>query len=217
MLTTPALGERAVQVDDVRHDRRAEDAGGEQDRVGPGEVRHEALDRLAGVEADPHRVVEEAEQDHAEHPGDDELEAPVAPALEPEDGEGDDRGDDPGGQQRDAEQEVQRDRGADELGQVGGHGDQLGLDPQPPRHRPREALAAELGEVAARRGADLRRQRLDQHRHEVRGEDHPQQQEAELGTAGDVRGEVARVDVGDGGDEGGAEQGQHAAHASPSA
>ena len=211
------LGQRAVQVDHVRHDRGAEDAGGQQDRVRAGEVGHEALGRLAGVEADAQRVVQEAQQDHAEHPGDGQLEAAVAAVLQREDGEGDDGGDEARGEQRDAEQQVQRDRRADELGQVGGHRDQLGLDPQADGHRPREALAAQLGQVLAGGGADLGRQRLDQHRHQVRGQDHPQQQVAELGAAGDVRGEVAGVDVGDGGDERRAEHRQQRAHAAAGA
>ena len=126
---------------------------------------------------------------------------PVAAALQAEDREGDDRRDQAGGEQRDAEEQVQRDRRADELGEVGRHRDQLGLDPEPERDRPREVLAAELGQVLAGRDADLRRQVLDQHRHQVRGEQHPQQQVAELRAAGDVRGEVAGVDVGDARDE----------------
>ena len=87
------LGQRRVQVDDVRHHGRAEDAGGQQDRVAAVEVRDEALGGLAGVEADPQRVVEEAEQDHAEEADDRQLEAPVAAALQAEDREGDDGGD----------------------------------------------------------------------------------------------------------------------------
>ena len=43
----PPLGERRVQVDDVRHDRRAEDAGGEQHAVGALEARDEPLRGLA--------------------------------------------------------------------------------------------------------------------------------------------------------------------------
>ena len=57
------------------------------------------------------------------------------------------------------------------------------------------------GEVLARGDAELRRERLDEHRHQVRGDDHPDERVAELRAAGDVRREVARVDVGDGGDE----------------
>ncbi len=57
---------------------------------------------------------------------------------------------------------------------------------------------------------ELRRQALHQHRHEVGRDDHPEQQVAELGAGGDVGREVAGVDVGDGGDEGRAEERQPA-------
>jgi hypothetical protein len=100
-----------------------------------------------------------------------------------------------------AEEQVERDRRPDELRQVGGDRDRLGLHPQPPGDRPREALAAQLRQVAARRDARLGRQVLDEHRHQVRGEDHPDEQVAVLGAAGDVRGEVAGVDVRHGGHE----------------
>ena len=67
-------------------------------------------------------------------------------------------------------------------------------------------VAADLGEVVAGGDAELRAHRLDQHRHQVRGQDDPEQQVAVLGARGDVGGEVARVDVGDRGDERRAEE-----------
>ena len=73
--------------------------------------------------------------------------------------------------------------------------------------------AADLGEVLAGRDPELRRLGLDDHRDQVGREDDPEQQVAELGAAGDVGGEVARVDVGDGGDEGRAEEGPDARQA----
>ena len=66
------------------------------------------------------------------------------------------------------------------------------------------------GQVLAGRDAGLRAQVLDEHRHQVRGDDHPHEHVAVLGAARDVGGEVAGVDVGDGGDEGGAEQRERA-------
>ena len=45
----PALHQRAVQVDDVRHHRRAEDADGEHHAVGPVEARHEAAEAARRV------------------------------------------------------------------------------------------------------------------------------------------------------------------------
>ena len=94
-----------------------------------------------------------------------------------------------------------------------GHRHHLGLQPEADRGAAREALAAELGEVLAGGDPELRRLRLDQHRDQVGREHHPEQQVAELGAAGDVGGEVAGVDVGDRGDEGGAEEGPDAADA----
>ena len=70
-------------------------------------------------------------------------------------------------------QQVEAEGGAEELGEVGGHRDQLGLDPEPEGRPAREALAADLREIAAGGDPELRRQRLDQHRHQVRGDDHP--------------------------------------------
>ena len=71
----------------------------------------------------------------------------------------------------------------------------------PTLDRAGEVVAAELRQVALGDDAELRRQVLDEHRHEVRGEHDPQQEVAELRAALDVRGEVARVDVRDRGDE----------------
>src|SRR5207244_4105207 len=68
------------------------------------------------------------------------------------------------------------------------------------------------GEIAPRRDARLRGEVLDQHRHEVRGKHNPQQEIAELRSAGDVRREVAGVDVGHARDEGRAHDCQGGPH-----
>ena len=62
----------------------------------------------------------------------------------------------------------------------------------PQRDPAREALAAQLGQVVVGGDAQLGRQVLHQHRHQVGGEHHPQQRVAELGPALEVGGEVAR-------------------------
>jgi hypothetical protein len=74
-------------------------------------------------------------------------------------------------------------------------------NPQPDRGLAREALAADFRQVPAGGDAELRRQRLDKHRHQVRGDDHPDEREAELRAARDVRGEVAGIHVRDARDE----------------
>ena len=65
------------------------------------------------------------------------------------------------------------------------------------------------------RDPDLRAHRLDEHRHQVRREDDPQQQVAELRAGRHVRREVARVDVRDARDEGGAEERPEPAEPAP--
>ena len=195
-----------MQVDDVRHHGRAEDADGQQHAVGAVEARDQPGGELARVDADLQQVVHEAEEDDAEEAGDRELEAAVAARLQLEDREGHDRGHQAGRERRHAEEQVERDRRADELGQVGRDRDRLGLQPQPEGDGLLEVLAAQLRQVLAGGDAGLGRQVLHEHRHQVRGDDHPQQHVAVLGAARDVGGEVAGVDVGDGGDEGRAEQ-----------
>src|SRR4051794_10183950 len=67
-------------------------------------------------------------------------------------------------------------------------------------------LAAQLRQVLAGDDADLGRQVLHEHRDEVRRDQDPDEKEAVLRAAGDVGGEVARVDVGHRGHEGRSEQ-----------
>ena len=146
----PVLGERRVQVDDVRHDGGAEDAGGQQQAVGALEARDQAGGQVGRHDVDAQHRDQEAEQDHPEQPGDGQLEGPVAAALQGQQRECDHPGDHSAGEQRDAEQQVQRDRAADHLGQVGGDGHQLGLHPHAARHRAGEVVAAQLRAGCAR-------------------------------------------------------------------
>ena len=69
------------------------------------------------------------------------------------------------------------------------------------------------GQVHPGRDPELRAHRLDQHRHQVRDEDDPEQQVAELRSARHVGREVAGIDVGDRGDEGRPEERRVAADA----
>ena len=143
----------------------------------------------------------ERQHDEADEARDHRLEPAEASRLEGKDAEGDDAGDDAGEEERDAEEQVETERRTEELGQVGRHGDHLGLDPEAHRHRARKTRAAHLGQVHAGGDPELGAHGLDEHRHQVGGDDDPEQEVAELGAAGHVRGEVARVDVGHTGDE----------------
>ena len=63
-------------------------------------------------------------------------------------------------------------------------------------------------QILAGDDAELGGQRLYQHGHQVGPHHHPEELVAEGGACLDIGGEVARIYVADGGDEGGAEQGQ---------
>ena len=185
-----------------------------QDRLGALEPRHEdVLDGFRRARLREEDLEGEGDDDHADERCDHRLEPAEPVALEGQDREGTRAGQQPGGEERHAEQKVEAERGAEDLGQIGGHGDRLRLEPEPERHRPAKVVAAGLRQVAAGRDPQLRRERLHQHRHQVRGDDHPAEQVAVLRPAGNVRGEVARVDVGDRGDEGWAEEGPEPAEA----
>jgi hypothetical protein len=116
-----------MKVDDVRHDGGPDDADRQQDRAVAGQGRDQAGGGLAGVRADPQQVVAEPGQHDQQAEPDGALERPEPLELDGQHGERGQRGRQPGRGQRDPEQQVQADGGADYLGQVGGHGDQFGL------------------------------------------------------------------------------------------
>ena len=127
----PVARERAVRVDRVRHDRRAEDGCRQQHRPGALEAGDQARRRPqpASGGRDEH-AEREADRDDRDQSDDDELErARAAPGLHHEQHDRDGARDDAAPQQRDAEQQVERDRTADDLGDVGRHRDELGLQP----------------------------------------------------------------------------------------
>ena len=115
-------------------------------------------------------------------------------------------GDHAADQQRQIEQEVQGDGAADDLGEIGCHGDEFGLRPVAIRvGRPICSPIASGSERPVTRPslADRYCTRPAMH---VGHHDDPDQQEAVLRAGADVGGDVARVDVGDRGDERGPEQ-----------
>ena len=155
--------------------------------------------RLEDLEGEGERRRRRPARDHGLEPAEPLL-------LQAEDRERAGAGEQAGREQRDPEEQVEAQGGADDLGDVAGGGDDLRLDPEADRGPPGERVPAGLGQVPAGRDPELRRLGLDDHRDQVGAEHDPEQQVAELGPARDVGGEVARVDVGDGGDEGRAQE-----------
>ena len=128
------LRERRMQVDDVRHDGRAENAGGQENALGAVEARlEEALQDGAAVGVRVEHLKREAGHDDPDEGRDDGFEVAHAAQLGGQDRERDDAREHARGQERQAEEQVEAERCADELGQVGGHGDRLGLEPQEDR------------------------------------------------------------------------------------
>ena len=114
-----------------------------------------------------------------------------------------------------AEEEIKAEGCAEKFGEIGGHGGDFRRDPQKDGDGTRESVTAVLREGFAGGDAQLGGEILHEDGHEVRPEEDPEQLVAEAGASVEVGGEVAGIDVGDAGDEGGAEVGPQlgAAHA----
>ena len=103
----------------------------------PGEVRDDGVLRDGSERRvrEP-ELGEVTDADHRDEGRDHRLERAEAEALQAEDQERDHAGDHGGGEERDAEQQLDADCCAEELREVGGHRDQLGLDPEADRGAP---------------------------------------------------------------------------------
>jgi hypothetical protein len=120
------------------------------------------------------------------------------------------RGQDARDPERHPEEEAESDRGTQELGQVGGHGHQLHQRPHHQDDGAREARPAVLRQIVAGGDPQFGGERLNHHRHQVTGEDHPEKGVTELRAALNVGGEVPGVHVGHAGDERRPEEGEEA-------
>src|SRR5712692_5366054 len=117
-------------------------------------ARHEG----SAKDAAPRRVAPkdlEAERDHdeADKPRDHGLQLSEAPRLQAEDGEGKHARQQSRDEKWDAEHEVDPQRRAHKLGEVGRHRDELRLYPQEDDDRARKLIAANLGQAMAGRDA----------------------------------------------------------------
>ncbi len=131
------LRQARVQIDRVRHDGCADDADGEQERFGIGNLRHE---RVIGSRAPIDRRDEHLDQitntDHADDGADDEFERAEAVAFAHQQGVGNDGGDRHADNQRQVEQQGEADGATEEFGEVGRHRGNLADDPHGENHRP---------------------------------------------------------------------------------
>ena len=116
----PALGQRRVQVDDVRHHRRPDDPGGQQDALGAARSRARTDGgRRRRRPASPRRSRTRSRAGRRRRAPRSRLEPTEAALLEGEDREGAGAGDQRRREERDPEQQVEAERRADHLGDVG--------------------------------------------------------------------------------------------------
>ena len=194
------LHDRGVQIEIMRHHGRADDADRDVEHLGIGDDlgrRHKAAQHRRDRRRRGSDLDRKADRDHDQQRDDEGFEEAKALVHQQQQQEGVERGDQRAADQGNAEQQFQRDRGADHLGQIAGDDRRLAGEPQQEIDRPRIGGAAGLRQIAIGGDAEPRRQRLQQDRHQVRQQDHRQQRVAKLRTAREVGRPVAGVHVAD--------------------
>ena len=184
----------------MRHHGRADDADRdiEHGRVGDdARLRDEAAQDLAQHRLGENELGHEAAGDHQQQSDDEGFEVACPILQQAQDHQGADRSDGDAPAERNAEQQLQGDRGAQQLRQVAGDDGELAQRPQRDGDPRREMLAAQLREVAPGGDAELGAEILQQHGHHA-GQQHDRQQRiAEGRSAGEVGRPVARIHVAD--------------------
>ena len=143
----------------MRHHRRAEDADRdvEHRRVGEDLGRRDeaGADAPRSWRAASHSSTANDAGDRDDQRDDQRLDVAEAPVLQEQDDQHVERGEADAPDERQAEEQVERDRRAEHLGEVAGGDGDLAEDPQDDGDRPRVVVAAGLREVAA--GGDAER------------------------------------------------------------
>ncbi len=106
---------------------------------------------------------------------------------------------------------MQRNGGADDLGEIAGGDGDFGEEPEEDRGAAAVGFAAGLREVALGGDAELERKALEEDRHQVGEHDDEEQGIAVARAAGEVGGPVAGIHVADGDEEAGAGEADKAA------
>ncbi len=202
----------------MRHHGGADDADGDVEhfRIGDDLARgHKALQHPGHRRGGSHDLDRKADTNHDQQRDDKGFEETKTLVHQQQQQEGVERRDQRAADQGDAEQKFQRNRGADHFRKVAGDDRGLAGHPEQEVDGSGKAGAAGLREVAVGDDAEPRGERLQQDRHQVRQQDHRQQRVAELGSAREVGGPVARVHITDGDQIAGAEEGQQPARPMP--
>ena len=170
-----------MQVQVVRHDGRPEDADGREERLGiarDARRGHEPARRLDEAGARERELVEEAARDNHDERRDEALEPLRAAPLEREDDADVEAGERDAERDGHAEEERDRERRAEHLGELGRDDRDLRGEPHHDR-RARPPLARARSEIAPGRDAEARAHHLEEDREEPRADDHEEERAPE--------------------------------------
>jgi len=187
-----------MQVEIVRHDRRAQDADRQNQRARLGQARqigHRAGGQRGAIHPHDRQLHAKAQGDRGDQAQHDRFKLAKAMALETQDDQRIEPGEQHACPQRHPQQEMQRQCGTQHFGNVGGNDRQFGQQPQHAAGGGGIVAAGQLGEILATRQAHPHRQRLQHDRRQPAGQHHEQQAMAELRSRGDIGGPVARVHI----------------------
>ncbi len=195
------LHDRRVQVEVVRHHGRAEDADRDVEHVGVAQdlgARDEAERDAAQRRTGEPELDRERPGDQRDQRDDQRLDVAEAAVLQEQHDQHVEGGQADAPDQRQAEQQVEGDRRADDLRQIARRDRDLAQQPQDQDDRTGVAVAAGLGEIAPAGDAEPRRQRLQQDRHQVGDHDDAEEGVAVFRAAGEVGCPIPGVHVTDG-------------------
>ena len=185
----------------MRHHGRAQDADRDVQFVGILEnrrARQKTRQHSARVRLGNQNLEQEATRDRRDERNHQRFEQAKSLVLHVQHDQYVEGGNDDAPWQRNAEQQVQRDRRADDFGEVAGGDRDFADHPQKERHRLGVVIAARLREIAAGYDAKLRGQALQQNRHQIGQQDDRQQRVAEARAASKVGRPIAGIHISDG-------------------
>src|SRR5947207_3195793 len=190
-----------MEVEIMGHDRRAEDADRDvkHARIGhDSRGRHETFGNPQQIRPGGHDLPRETAADNKDERDDERLDVAKAFVLKKQNEQNIQRRDADTGEQRQAEEQIERNGRADHFREIAGGDRDLANHPEKKRDRLAEMVAASLGQVAAGGDTELERERLEQDRRQVRQHDDREERVIVFRAARQVRGPISRVHVTDG-------------------
>ncbi len=155
----------------MRHHRRAENADGNVQHCGIGDDRRRGHDKVAEdrpiIGPRKKHLHAEERDDGSDERDDQRLDITESPALQDQDEQDVEPGDEHAVKQRNVEEKLESDGRTDDLGKIACCDGNLGHHPKHEAHLASITLVAKLRQVALCGHAQLERQALQQNRHQV--------------------------------------------------